>query len=233
MFKPTQPKLSKKQVRQILENNQWIKDVELSKKFWSEVYRLENGKILIVDSYNGTGKEFTDDFVKHLEDSYDSVSKKAEYQKGNEHILADNFPYQENFITDVSNLVNQLAERFFISRSLLDNSLKSLRYIDTAIKRIGQLECLKEEIFPLLIAYVGEVIKQQTQGHWQMRCVTLRSIVIWEPLIIVKNGREFLPFYIIYNELYEDLPFSLEGAVTGYISEGFQHCSINQKNNGL
>lgn len=217
--------LSKKQTAELLKNHKWKIYPELKSNL-SDVYELEDGRVLLVSRRTQpTATQY------HSLDSFLLLrrywNQKFKALKGNEHILTENFPYQENFINEVPHLVNQLAERFTISDSLLDNSLKSLRHVDKAIKRIGQLESLKEDIFPLLIAYVGEVIKQQTGGCWQIRCVTLRSIVVWEPLIIAKNEREFLPFYIIYKQLYENLPFSLEGAVTGYISEGFRHCSVD------
>jgi hypothetical protein len=234
MSKQTNYRLSKKQVKKILEEFQWTKDQELSQKLYYnifDVYVLENGKVLIVDTQTGTGREH--DSKDELENRYNSLAQKAEQQKGNEHILAENFPYQENFIAAIPTLVDQLAERLSIPRKTLDNSLASLRNVDKAIKKIGQLECLKEDIFPSLIAYVGEVIKQRTEGHWQMRSVSLRNITVWEPLVIGKDRKEYLPFYIIYDQLYEDLPFSLEGAVTGYSGELLPHCSPEDKQMGL
>lgn len=132
------------------------------------------------------------------------------------HLLSGRLPQGKDFVIKVPELIDELSAKLQISKDELDYSESSLEGIDEAIQRIGRFKCLEAEIFAPLVAYVGEVIKQSTEGRWEL--ILAADGVTWEPWIIDSHGRFHPPFAIVFRELYEeDQEASIRGAVLGQI----------------
>jgi len=110
--------------------------------------------------------------------------------------------------------VNNLATSLDLPHDTLDRSDASLDAIDRAVRRIRPSRCMKDpNLFTLLVAYVGEVIRSVAGGRWEMRLAEMDATT-WEPWVIDGRNREFDPWWIVYKELHEwDRSGSLHGAV--------------------
>jgi hypothetical protein len=115
----------------------------------------------------------------------------------------------EELIAAIPTLIQDLPRLLKIDPQILDKSVASLERIDRAIRHKGKRNCLKPDIFPALIAYFGEVIRQATNGHWEIRSTTDHGEPFDEPWIVVANGNCLRPHVVIDTELYETR-FSLE-----------------------
>lgn len=134
----------------------------------------------------------------------------ANYFKGPRHILQDRLPYGQDFVEHVPALVDELAVLFNIPRAELDNSMESLNKLQPKVRRRGYRNCLEAPIFPALVAYLGEVMRQQVNGQWLMR-PPWQVPDIWEPYIVDPQGRECNSWSQLYdifaeNEYGLDIP---------------------------
>jgi hypothetical protein len=87
-----------------------------------------------------------------------------------------------------------------IKPELLDYTEGSLDFVDKAIRRLGSERIMTAEVFPSLMAYVGEVIRRQVHGAWELRSTDGGKRL--EPEIVeITGGRHQL--LRIYKELLE------------------------------
>ncbi|MFN8530701.1 MAG: hypothetical protein U0670_19010 [Anaerolineae bacterium] len=122
-----------------------------------------------------------------------------------QHILreAGRFPYGEEFPAQVPRLIDQLADLLNLSRDELDYTWASLEKVEKKIKHRGRQKSLAVPIFPALLAYVGEVMRHDVQGEWQMRR-SRQDAEVWEPWIVDAREHEYNPFLPLYDALDED-----------------------------
>jgi hypothetical protein len=133
------------------------------------------------------------------------------------HMLKGVLPQGSNFPANVPCLIEELADKLKIPKEELDKSEASLAKIDAKVKRLGRRKSLEPPMFSALVAYVGEVMKAATDGEWEM--LLAADGETWEPWVVA-NGRYFNPFVVVYDELYEQSPFSIQGATGGEIWMG-------------
>jgi hypothetical protein len=114
-----------------------------------------------------------------------------------------------NFLNSIPVLIQNLPALLGKPSLVLDKTVASLENIDEALLSRGKRIGLKPEIFPALIAYFGEVIRQETDSCWQIRSTTNYGEPFYEPEIVAANGNCIAPHLSIYHELYERGPFSL------------------------
>ena len=74
--------------------------------------------------------------------------------------------------------------------------------VEKALRRLSPEQLLTPEVFAPLTAYVGEVLRNKTNGRWEMRRATDTERT-WEPWIVDPSGRAYAPFGI-YKELLEN-----------------------------
>jgi len=114
-------------------------------------------------------------------------------------------------------LEGQLAELLKIEPADFDGSEASLDQVDKGLRQLRHQKLLSPKVFGPLVAYVGEVIRNRTQGRWEMR----RGADVdrtWEPWIVDPSGRSCPPF-AIYKELLEyGRSASLRGWVAGTLA---------------
>src|SRR5205823_1275135 len=131
-------------------------------------------------------------------------------------LLQGRLPQGKDFITQVPQLIDELAVKLKIPREALDKSEGSLDLVDATVHRLGSRKCMEAGVFAPLVAYVGEVIKETTGGKWELRLA--EDGETWEPWIVDPRGRNHPPFAIVYRELSErGKRGSIRGAVDGQI----------------
>jgi hypothetical protein len=133
------------------------------------------------------------------------------------HILHGKLIQGQAFIDEVPSLIQRLSGEFKINVSELNRSEASLELIDKGVRKKGRKKCLNAEIFPALVAYTGEVIRQAVQGRWEVRPTD--DPEVWEPWIINDNGKTYPPFITVYDELYDAPQCCISAAISALI-----HC---------
>ncbi len=223
-------------VQVLLKESGWSLDSELTAQisaniYTRAIYKSSDGRVLqILEDGAGNVYESIEAWLSLLQ-SLRSIQNQPPI-----HLLHGRLPQERDFINQVPELINELAVKLDIPLQQLDKSEKSLEAVDWAVRRKGQYKCLEAEIFAPLVAYVGEVIKQEINGRWEMRTAEdLREIVMqkiddrWkevrlgenpevgEPWIVDEQGRNYSAFIIVYDELYESPKCCIYGAIGGQI----------------
>jgi hypothetical protein len=185
---------SKKLVRDLLKDSSWVLDEDLARRvYYGEVYTHPDGRFLQVFPIGG-GVIHT---AESLARAFAIIEETVRQQGKPIHVLTDRFLYGEDFPAHVPELVETLATRFKIPRAELDYSRDSLAKIDAKAKRAGRRKCLEADLFPAIVAYVGEVMKAATEGEWRMRWI--QQFSLWEPWVVA-NGRFYDPFLFFFDE---------------------------------
>jgi hypothetical protein len=117
-----------------------------------------------------------------------------------QHPLGTRFPSGRGFIDAVGQLAQEVAAKLQLGAEVLNGSVDSLEYVDQAARRFGGHNFFDDPtILAPIIAYVGEVMREATEGHWEIRTWDFREgedSDRWEPVIVGTNGREYHPFGI-------------------------------------
>jgi hypothetical protein len=157
---------------------------------------LNNGSVFWhIPNVDAVFYESREDLLALINQSQESASS--------DNIMNKLLPQGENFIETVPQLIAQLAVKLDIAREELDNSEQSLYKIDEAAQQLLESEVLEEEIYAPLVAYVGEFIRQQTDGNWEMRLNQSGTEKFWEAWIVRSDGSYCSPSIPILNFLYE------------------------------
>ena len=158
------------------------------------MYVLEDGGAVIV-SKDGSGAHWFS--CEELVSGHRAVVKAALERKDP---LTELLPNPERFRTDVPTMVGELPTLLGIKSESLDYSEKSLDAVDRAIRRLGSERFMSGEVFPSLIAYVGEVIRRHVRGVWEIRSTSDGARLEPEIVEITGGRHQLLP---IYKELLE------------------------------
>lgn len=190
MPKPIGHKISKKQVRSLLQDSLWIVDTELSSQS-TIIYRNIDGRVL-VHLLGGNGflidSEQSEIYINQLRTAQTKANIwQAENPRGR-HILVGRLPQGREFATQVPALTAELPSLLKLSPNDLDLSEASLAKIDPKLKHIGRTKCLEAPLFPALVAYIGEIMRRKYGGEWYMRHHEVDTRV-WEPWLIIRGGR--------------------------------------------
>jgi hypothetical protein len=110
-------------------------------------------------------------------------------------------PQQEHFIDAMPELLRALPGLLDLDPVALDFNEASLGLVDVAVRRLGQQRVLTAEIFPSVLAYVGEVIRRAVGGRWEMRRDEKNDE--WDPWVVAPDGRE-CPMLRIYKGILEE-----------------------------
>ncbi len=195
-------RLTLRQMRKVLQDNAWIKDEDATLARFlgaSAIYRHSDGRILEEHPSVGGIYASEHDLNTILEWHRQSRTQKPQ------HILRvdGRFPYGEDFPAHVGALVDQLADLLKIPRLELDYSWASLEKVEKKVKHRGRQKSLSLPVFPALLAYVGEVMRNDVNGEWQMRRSRQEPDVL-EPWIVDSREHQYNPFLPLYDALDED-----------------------------
>jgi hypothetical protein len=198
-------RLSKRQVRTYAQENSCFLDPSLNCQtpnnllfVFDKTYRCANEKILAV-SKNGTGNLYhsINGWQADLRELIDLGEREPV------HILYNQIPSQERFITEIPLLISNLAKELELDPSELDKTLDSLLAVDRAVSNKNRqmyIDNSNKRILGSLIAYIGETIRIAINGEWK---ITQHSGAAWEPIIIDPNGKASSLCILVFDELYE------------------------------
>ena len=193
MTKPCQ-ELTEAQIQELLVVETPVSDEELSALTLLDAYQFSDGRILFLfsgDPPTGTLWPSRDIVLQSLVSSEEQAE---------EHDLARGLPQGQSFLEQVPQLIVTLADALELEPEAVDYSDASLVLIDRRVKeRYKPADRLSAKIFPCLIAYVGEAVRQRVGGEWEMR-KAYRSDV-WEPWVRSPDGREFAPLLCVHEQL--------------------------------
>jgi hypothetical protein len=159
------------------------------------VVRLSDGRILSI-SY-GSARIFTsaDECLQLLA----FVEQQTRRQPS--HPLGTAFPGGQGFVAAVPGLIATLPGKLHLAAVRLDGSVGSLTQLDTATQQLGGANCLDDpNVLVPIVAYVGEVVRNATDGRWVIRSWELPDAVAsaqWQPVIVGADGREH-PIFVIF-----------------------------------
>jgi hypothetical protein len=195
-------------VRELLQSEHRV-DEALSRRLRTPVYVFADGSaLLMLVSRNGRGRLYASysDFL--------AMNEEAERQmkEGPKHLLEGRLQHGQHFLERVPGLVGSLPQILRLDPTLLDGTESSLDAVDEATRRIGAKRALTAAVFEPLVAYIGEVMRRTSGGHWEMRLASDGRT--WEPWIVDAQGRSHPPF-MVFDEFYEH---GARGSVRGFVA---------------
>src|SRR5262245_33852937 len=155
------------------------------------IYRLTDGRIPDFSYGSVCLYESAEEYRQLLAAMELSIVEEADRRK---HPLGARFPNGRGFIDAVAQLARELPGKLLIEPDVLNGSVDSLEYVDKAVRRLGGQKCFGDRtILASVVAYVGEVMREASDGRWENRGEGSER---WEPVIVGANGREYHPFGI-------------------------------------
>lgn len=109
----------------------------------------------------------------------------------------------QDFLNSIPVLFDNLNLHLGIPKEQLNRTLESLNKLDNFVIIKGIRKCLEPEIFPALIAYIGEVIKDKINVRWESILHLDNGEQIYEPWLVAPNGNTVTLHDLIYKYLYE------------------------------
>jgi hypothetical protein len=186
--------LTEREIQDLLARESPVLDEELYRLTLVDAYRFSDGRILFL--FEGEPATGT------LWESRESVLRSLEFPEEDPqgHILLGRFPHGPGFSAQIPELTDRLAQLVDLPAEELDYSPESLEILDESIKaRFKPEEQLGAAVFPCLVAYLGEVVRQMVDGSWEVRHASHADV--WEPWVRSPHGREFAPFACLYDQL--------------------------------
>jgi hypothetical protein len=129
--------------------------------------------------------------------------------------LVTRFPGGRGFAGAVAQMAQELGAKLRLDADVLNGSVDSLQHVDKAARGLGGSNILDDPAVLLpIVAYAGEVMREATGGHWDIRVFDINEPgqgiihVIgpqleemnrdrWEPIIVDAIGREYYPLKIL------------------------------------
>ena len=186
--------LTEVQLQELLAVETPVADEELAALTLLDAFQFSDGRILFLfDGEPPTGT---------LWPTRDSVlqSLVSNAEEPEEQALAGGLPLGQGFPEQVPNLIVALADALQLEPESVDYSDASLMLIDRRVKeRYKPADRLSGRLFPGIVAYVGEAVRQRVGGVWEMRKAYRGEA--WEPWVRSPNGREFAPFLCVHEQL--------------------------------
>jgi hypothetical protein len=188
--------VTKSEADALLAEENWTLDPENSDTLMQE-YVSDRGEVLLVRKY---GRSTLYASRKEL------IEKRAESSKRpwSTHVLEGLLPQGPRFIEAVPSLIDELAQHLKLPRESLDGSFESLHAVDAALKKIRPRKRILEtpNLFAGIVAYTGEVLRNETGGIWKLNEV---AGDIHEPYIHFgeQNRRYINPFLEPYKAIAE------------------------------
>lgn len=219
------------QVNGLLQTHKIVLDEELSKSLLFvgysgyDVYRLQEERVLLMATSNSQVDKPDDSMTPKVIDAFlfpsldilleqrrlhEEEIKQLAKERANDpslrcykgaHVLEGRLPRGRNFPDVVDILIQQLPALLNIDELQFDVSWANLRVVDEAARQVGYDRCLKNPVFAHVVAYVGELMKQEVHGRWDM--VWNISHDVWEPYIVDPNGHSLNPWLKISKILLE------------------------------
>lgn len=166
------------------------------------VFELEGDRYLYVfderqSGLGGRGDIYAADYFLRLVRWTAKVGEDSTHGSGNS---TSHWAYYSQFKADLlSNLdilIEQLRSTMARSRDELDLSYKSLDIVSRFVEDVG-IERAQKELYDHLVAYVGEVLRLQMDGRWQID----RKHDPPFPYLVGPRHRTTMPINVVWGEL--------------------------------
>jgi hypothetical protein len=205
MTKAKAKSVSPRKAQALLAEGGWSKDETLSDPVFHVYVDSKNRALQLVRS-NGGGQlyENRDELVRFLE------QVAARQNQPDRHPLEGRLAHGADFVSHVPELVASLPAALGLD-TLPPCTLDGLAAVEDAVRRVGYARCQKQDLFSALVAFAGEVMRAEANGHW----FGVQSGEVVEPWIRGANGRTYPVFAIVYKELRRGRNGSIRGAVGG------------------
>ncbi len=204
--------VSKSETKALLAAENWTPDPEFS-SVGCDAYVSDRGELLLCFS---TASSVLYASRKELMEKKEESSKRPPPT----HVLEGLLPQGPHFIEAVPALVDELAGHLKLPRESLDGSFDSMHAVDAALKKIRPRRSVLEtpNFFAGLVAYIGEVLRKESGGHWMLEEV---AGGIYEPYIDIdlRQGIYLNPFLEPYKFIYEGKRGGLVAIVAGELMD--------------
>ncbi len=141
-----------------------------------------------------------------------------------QHVLRNRLPFGEQFPAHVPALIDELARLLSISREVLDLTYESVQVLSGKVEQRGRMQCISSPVFACIVAYLGEVQRNEVHGQWHM-VRSPQDPETWEPWIVDPLGRSCNPWAETYRVL-TDNPLTLSSATYMPVSLRHQRASV-------
>jgi len=189
-------RLSKKEVKEIILNKNGRLNEELTKERLNPTYILNDKSIVVYFDTHGYLYNSLEDFKKWIDNL-------KQNRKPPSHILENRLLFGENFGSHSSELIDSINNILKLKEH--KPSLAQLKLIDSSIIKKSKLINFDKVFFSGIVAYVGEVLKNELPNAVWVSTKSISDNMIWEPYI-VSNEKKYNPFFLVYRELFEELP---------------------------
>jgi hypothetical protein len=155
------------------------------------IYSSPEGNLLSVSTQSGSGVLYRPDYQ-----GWEDRVRNA---------IAESQALKQIMKGEVDQVAESLGSRLRLAVDQLDYTLTSLNALDTKILRLGKLNCLQSEPYPMLTAYFGEVIRRCISGEWQLQYATIRvdTAQAITPFIVAPNGKSSPPSLVLFKDFYD------------------------------
>jgi hypothetical protein len=142
------------------------------------------------------------------------------------HVLHGLLPMGEAFPSQTPMLCARLAELLTLPPEAVDTRWdgvlrvsERVRKISDRVQSIGGWACLNPTIFPALVSFLGEIIRNRDGGHWSMKRDT--DGTTWEARLLAANGTylDFACDLAAFLSAYPD-----DSELLGWLQYQFYHC---------
>jgi hypothetical protein len=175
----------------------WVRDEEISSP-GAEARILPDGRVLV---YWGEGQKGNlypsrEPLVKMHREAAEELAKLRAGIGPAQTLL----PPIDDFLRDVEAHAKSLGPRLRIPDDALDGTAASLDTVDKALKRIPWAKRQVPDLVTPLVAYVGEVLRKASGGHWSKSAAPRTPA---EPMVRADRERVFQPFAIVFLPMVE------------------------------
>jgi hypothetical protein len=156
---PKRDPLSAKQIAELKQSG--VPNPDLNARLPTlDSFTLPDGRILIVSSETGA-MLYTADEVEDLFARVGPTGRRIHYLDGRD--------LGEDFLSKVPALLDRCRTWVEDNDGRFELSLEGLAAMDVICERLGRKSCLEPELYPMLVAVVGEVMRRSKNGWWQVR----------------------------------------------------------------
>lgn len=189
-------RLSKKEVKEIIVNKHGKLNDSLTKERFNPTYILDDNKVVVFFDTHGYLYNSSDDLREWVNNL--KIKKKSAFN-----ILENRLLFGKDFGNHSFELIDFINEIFKIKGQ--KPSLKQLKVIDSLILKQSKNLSFDNFFFSGMVAYVGEVFKNELPNSVWVSIKSINDSTIWEPYIVL-GEKKYNPFFLVYRELFEELP---------------------------
>jgi hypothetical protein len=166
-----------------------------------DIYALDDGRI-VVSRYAVPPLLFSDRssalaILQKLWDENQEFLKVPEWEHQPLYGKSD-----ENFPDRTGYFIDQLRQRLGVGSDYLDLSEESAARLDSLVEESYPQE-IPDEIFPEILAYVGEILVTHYRCKWEMY-LDKSFGKVWEPWLVSPSGKRFQIISRLLNSMLED-----------------------------